>query len=266
MPSDGARNDLGVAVPAAGPGVCATCHGPARDGWPDCWCCRVVSARLGPGATRPIVVALRVCRNGDALHAVLRGYKDDAAAPARHHFAGHVHGLLAEFSAIHAGRVERAAGPWDTVVTVPSSGRGSAGRRQRRGRRHPLEPIAEAVFATHDVRHLDRAPGVAPPRHLVPQPRAFHPVDDVAGRRVLLIDDTWVTGARVRSAACSVERAGAEVVAMLVVARIVDTAAAPGNARWWSWAESQAEHRAAAGPPCCARCRSAAPRVARARR
>jgi hypothetical protein len=44
----------------------------------------------------------------------------------------------------------------------------------------------------------------------------------VKGKRVLLIDDTWVTGATAMSAAGALQREGATKVAILVAARMVD--------------------------------------------
>ena len=44
----------------------------------------------------------------------------------------------------------------------------------------------------------------------------------VAGERVLLIDDSWVSGATVVSAAGALAREGAESLAIFVVARVVN--------------------------------------------
>ncbi|MFC3984062.1 phosphoribosyltransferase [Streptosporangium jomthongense] len=51
---------------------------------------------------------------------------------------------------------------------------------------------------------------------------------DVGGARVLLLDDTWTTGARVQSVASALKRAGAERVAAVVLGRHVN----PG---WDGW-------------------------------
>ena len=49
----------------------------------------------------------------------------------------------------------------------------------------------------------------------------FAPTPDAVGRHVLLVDDTFVTGARVQSAAAALHRGGADVVAALVVGRLI---------------------------------------------
>ena len=46
---------------------------------------------------------------------------------------------------------------------------------------------------------------------------------DVAGKRVLLIDDQWTSGASLQSSAIALRRAGAARVAGLVIGRRVDT-------------------------------------------
>jgi len=215
-----------------------------------------VSNRLDPGdSPRPLVVPVRLCRNGDPLHRALRGYKDAPAVAARNHFTATVGSLLADFVGLHAPCIERTSGSsWDSVAVVPSSVRPD-GSRLVRGlcRAHsPLEAVVRTVIAGAESEPiiLERGDGVT--RHLAPHPHAYTVVGDVRGRRVLLVDDVWVTGARIRSAAATLERGGASVAAMLVVGRIVDTGAAPGNARWWSWAESKASPgRDAALVPCC---------------
>ena len=59
-------------------------------------------------------------------------------------------------------------------------------------------------------------------------------LDDVAGRRLVVVDDTWVTGARARSAATALARAGARVAGIVVVGRAVDPGASTRVAAWWT--------------------------------
>ncbi|MBN6052469.1 hypothetical protein JYK22_11050, partial [Nonomuraea sp. RK-328] len=67
----------------------------------------------------------------------------------------------------------------------------------------------------------DRAAEAALVRH-VPDERAFQVLGRLAGERVLLLDELFVSGARVQSAASALYRAGAEAVVALVVARLAD--------------------------------------------
>ena len=91
---------LGVPVPPAEPGVCATCHGPARDGRAHCWCCRSVARTLGVDPLGP-VVPMALFEAGDGLHAVLRGYEDAAAVAA---------GAVPETEGAPRAAAERASG------------------------------------------------------------------------------------------------------------------------------------------------------------
>jgi hypothetical protein len=249
---------LGLSVPPVGPGVCAICHGPARDGRRECWCCRAVSSALGADLVGcPLVVPIGLYRTGDGLHRVLRGYKDAPAVAARRHFARRLGTYFASFLEGHGACIADAApSTWDSVAVVPSSARG----RRPRGRfrapapPHPLAAVLGAVPSLADVRRIDLEPGAGSADHLAPDPAAFEVSGEARGRRVLLLDDTWVTGARVRSAAATLGAAGAEVAAMVVAGRAVgavETAPVPALARWWQWAEARDHSGAPPWGPCC---------------
>ncbi len=260
------RSGLGLSVPSTGPGVCSICHGPARDGGPECWCCRAVTAALGPGPG-PLVVPVALCRSGDPLHTVLRGYKDAPAVTARRHFARRLDAHLSGFLDAHGACIVEAAGStWDSVAVVPSSRRSPEARRRRPWPSpRPLDQVVGAVSCLSGLARvdIDRGPGSAD--HLAPDPDAFAVRGAARGRRVLLVDDTWVTGARMRSAAFALTEAGAQVVALVVAGRAVgavDTAPVPAVARWWCWAEARQRHGSGVGrAPCClAHCTGDGPR------
>jgi orotate phosphoribosyltransferase len=52
--------------------------------------------------------------------------------------------------------------------------------------------------------------------------RGFRAVGDVGGLRVVLIDDTFTSGATFQSAASTLSRAGARVVAGVVIGRVIN--------------------------------------------
>lgn len=54
------------------------------------------------------------------------------------------------------------------------------------------------------------------------EPRKFAPSRTLNGESVLLVDDTWVTGGSVQSAAGALKSAGAGPVGVLVIARLID--------------------------------------------
>jgi hypoxanthine phosphoribosyltransferase len=54
------------------------------------------------------------------------------------------------------------------------------------------------------------------------------------GDRVLLVDDTWTTGSHLQSAASALSLADADVVAAVVVGRVIRTAWSFTGDDWWS--------------------------------
>ena len=137
----------------------------------------------------------------------------------------------------HGRCMRRAAGSSGRPsATVPSvRGRGARGPDRRAGFRvpHPFDAVVDATRAFVAVPRLHLLAGTAPVGHLRPAPGAYEVAGHPAGRRVLVLDDTWTTGAHARSAAAALIRAGAEVAGILVVGRVVDPAAAAGVERWW---------------------------------
>jgi hypothetical protein len=77
--------------------------------------------------------------------------------------------------------------------------------------RHPPGQLLDAL-----------GPGASPLDHKHPRDDAFVVTDDVEGKAVLVVDDTWTSGAAVQSAASALQLAGAKVVAAVPIARFID--------------------------------------------
>ena len=229
-----------------------------------------MSSVLGhePGAS-PLVVPVALFRTGDVLHAVLRGYKDAPAVAARRHFSRRVAVHLWSFMSAHRTCITAAAGSdWDSVAVVPSSARThGAGRPPPVPACHPLGEVIGAIPCLSALARIEIGRGTGAVRHLAPDPGAFEVDPDACGRRVLLLDDTWVTGARMRSAAVALERGGAQVVAMVTAGRAVgavdinaafsdgvDSNTVPALERWWRWAEARGRRSVTKGRCCLATC------------
>jgi len=207
----------------------------------------------GPGPSPVVPVAL--CRTGDRLHAVLRGYKDAPAVAARRHFARGLGVHLAGFLSAHGACIADAAGShWDSVAVVPSSAR-MPGARCRLAAPHPLAEVLGSIPHLSGLARVEIGRGPGSADHLAPAAKAFEVGGEAAGRRVLLVDDTWVTGARMQSASAALVESGAQVVAMVVAGRAVgsvDTAPVPALERWWRWAEARGRRVGGVAPgPCC---------------
>lgn len=121
----------------------------------------------------------------------------------------------------HLPLLEQKAGTVEVITHVPST--------STTPRRDP-HALADAIDSA-----VGKLPGIAPHRRLlapgqggasssrVVDPDRFSPVDpdSVAGRHVLLVEDTWVTGSSAQSAAVSLHRAGAARVTVVCIARML---------------------------------------------
>lgn len=193
--------------PRPGPGVCEVCLD-LTAGPPRCHHCVRPDSRLAA------VAAISYSVDGEQLHHALAGYKRPPTLVAEH-FQAELAAVLWRHLAGHEACLARAAGVtgFDLVTTVPSS-------RTERDATHPLRRIVgELVGPTRDryAALLGRSAHPLGPRTESPEKFAVRQALD--GRGVLLIDDTWTTGANVRSAAAALRRAEAGPIAVLVIGR-----------------------------------------------
>jgi hypothetical protein len=238
---------LGIPVPAAGRGTCHTCHGPTCPGDSRCWCCRHVGRVLGPGPST--VVPMALYRPGDQLHKVLRGYKDAGSATTRQRLAARLAAMSEQFLWIHGSCLTAAVGPVDALCVVPPSRRRPGLEPPPAGHRgcqpYPGPPVAPLLGVLDQVESLSGLPrlaltrtaGTTMPRHLWAPPDAYAVCGTTRpGTRVLLLDDTWTTGAHVRSATAALTDAGIDVAGVLVAGRCIEPSASPTVSRWWQQA------------------------------
>jgi len=158
--------------------------------------------------------------------------------------------ILRRFLAAHEACVAAAAGVdrFDLVAAVPS---GVAGRDEH----HPLRRIVGELVASTAVRHerlLRRSGADLRPRGF--DPGRYEAVRPLAGASVLLIDDTWTTGASAQSAAAALKAAGAGRVGAVVIGRHLNR----------DWCQNDLRLRRTAGPfsfSVCALCGSSVPEV-----
>lgn len=218
--------------PRRGPDVCEICFTFTR-GYARCYAC--ASAEQAIDAMAPISYSVA----HEQLHHALAAYKRDGGRAARRltvqlaavlwrHLAAHERCLAAAAAAAAATAATAAAaagaagavtrGPagvdrFELVTTVPSSD-------PDRDETHPLRAIVgELAGPTRDrhqrlLRRTDRSVG---PR--AQDPGKFAATRGLSGQPVLLIDDTWTTGANAQSAAAALKAAGAGPVAALVIGR-----------------------------------------------
>jgi predicted amidophosphoribosyltransferase len=193
--------------PRRGPSVCGTCFN-FTDGYARCYACD--HGRLVLDAVAPI--SYSVAR--EQLHHALASYKRLDGDVARR-LGASLAAILWRFVAEHERCLAQAAGTdrFDVVATVPSGDR-------RRDERHPLRWIVGELVAPTRGRHerlLQRSDVEVPQRSF--NAEKFVATKPIDGRSVLLIDDTWTTGASAQSAAGALKAAGAGPTAAVVIGR-----------------------------------------------
>jgi len=193
--------------PRPGASVCRQCF-TFTAGYDLCYPCHHTPPLLQ--AIAPISYSVA----GEQLHHALASYKRQTGKIAQR-FELELAAVLWRFLASHERCVAAAAGvgDFDRVCTVPS---GEVGRDEN----HPLRRmVGETVIPTRDrfARLLMRSNKSVPERTFDRDKySAVERIDDAA---VLLINDTWTTGASAQSAAGALLDAGAAVVAAVVIGR-----------------------------------------------
>jgi predicted amidophosphoribosyltransferase len=196
--------------PERGPSVCARCFN-LTDGYRYCYACTHQDASLDAFAPISYSVA------HEQLHHALASYKRYAGSAARR-LAVQLAAVLWRFLAAHETCLARAAGvdSFPVVTTVPSGDRD-------RDQAHPLRWIAGEVVGVTRDRHqrlLRRSSCEVALRAFAPE--RFVAEASLSGEAVLLIDDTWTTGANAQSASAALKAAGAGPVAAVVIGRHVN--------------------------------------------
>ncbi len=174
------------------------------------------------------VLPARLCPLPSPLYTVLLGYKESPVAEARLRFGPMVRALVRVFLLEHAAQLEALLGGGiDLVTVVPSSQRPGPG---------PLalvEGLAADVgaalpaarWAPDLLRRTGPGGGSPPVAHMRPHPAAFHlrpsDRDGVVGVRALLLDDTYVSGARSQSAAAALRRAAGSRTVIAPLGRVL---------------------------------------------
>ena len=196
-------------APRRGPGVCETCFD-LTPGTPRCRHC------AHPDPHIDAVAAISYSVAHEQLHHALAAYKR-APRPTAERLQIGLAAVLWRYLAAHERCLAEAAGvpEFEFVTTVPSSDR-------RRDDSHPLRRIVGDLVAQTRGRYqrsLRRSAQSVEPRII--DPDKFTATGPLDGSPVLLIDDTWTTGANARSAAAALKRADAGPVGVLVIGRFL---------------------------------------------
>jgi hypothetical protein len=216
-------------VPPAGPGVCIICHSGPNQGYSTCHSCYVTMGQVRYPVATVLPISLYEV-SGQYWH-VLRYYKDHHLAEVRAQLATIVSATIARFTYRHWPCIATMLGGSPTVVTaVPST------RLPARSGDHPLVTAVRrsALLAGLHRTLLTRGPGQV--GHQQASDDAFLAHIGLRGHRVLLIEDTFTSGARSQSAASALRVAGASAVAVVSAGRVIDPGWNENCQRIWRYA------------------------------
>jgi predicted amidophosphoribosyltransferase len=197
-------------APRRGDAVCSYCFN-LTDGYRRCYACSHQPAVLD------VVAPISYSVAHEQLHHALASYKRLNGTAGRR-LAVQLAAVLCRYLEIHESCIAHAAGlsSFSLVTTVPS---GDHDRDQQ----HRLRWIAAEVVGVTRSRYerlLRRSAARVAPRAFAPGKYGCE--RELTGETVLLIDDTWTTGANAQSAAAALKAAGAGVVAAVVIGRHVN--------------------------------------------
>jgi hypothetical protein len=175
-----------------------------------------------------MVLPVSLCPLPGPLYSVLLGYKEAPVAEVRSRYAGSVGDLFTDFLGHHKWCIfELLQGSPSLVLPVPSTSRpGPAPLDRIPGLCGQVRDALEYPFDGPPLwcpEALERS--AEPIGHMAAHPAAFEvaawarPL--VARNRIVLLDDTYVSGARAQSAAAALRRAGSSRVLIVPLGRVI---------------------------------------------
>lgn len=214
-----------VPMPGDAPDVCPLCRSGRTRPELLCYSCQRTSAQVQYPC--PLVIPISYYTTPSVLRDRMHDYKEHTEPEVRQEEARKVAAILARYFFEHHDTLVARFGGWDGVVAVPSS---------HHTRPPALQCAVEANFPGslgEFIRPLQRGPGEmnfnrAHPSGFVPVPEMTRP-----GQRLLLVDDTYTTGARLQSAHHALRTAGFSVTAAVVVTRKINPDARYGSDILW---------------------------------
>lgn len=191
----------------AGSGICSICHTFIDPTYTKCYKC------LQANFT-DVVVPITYSEHLGQMHTALRNYKD-SPVPAQNYAMPRLAGVLWRFIASHELCVAQKTGveAFDLVTTVPSSMPQSDDQRSNFrtmiGWCDPIKDRYQRVLMASGHGSMER----------IFDAGRYSVTERLDGMRVLLLDDTWTTGAHAQSAAYTLKNAGATHVGVVVIGR-----------------------------------------------
>ncbi|UIP49548.1 hypothetical protein LZF93_09930 [Bifidobacterium longum] len=204
--------------------VCPVCAGPKGAKFALCKACgdaKKQALALQPGGI-PLADKIRFghyAYKGEQMYRVVQGYKD-TADPAVSEYQKDIKYIAADALAVHYSCIARLTGSrptaWATIPSTKSS--------RNYGKPHILTNLVSPFMDRVGIQQLHLQAN-AGKEHNDINPQVFALVAEGQKpdlRHVLLIEDSWVSGATVQSAAAMLRLQGAIYITVYCVARIID--------------------------------------------
>lgn len=197
--------------------TCEVCTGPV-EGYRRCYRCNRDAARSDIRVASRVVPLTYACVGRQADNDMYR-YKDQMPPQQRRGNLSYQRllVLVAGFVAGHAECV-------DSVATLPATRMATVPSLSGRTGPHPLTDLAR--FLPNRWKRVDLVPKahVSRMERRETRPDHFSVADprEVAGRHIVVFDDTWVQGGHAQSAAATLLCAGAADITIVVLARRID--------------------------------------------
>lgn len=196
--------------------VCPGCLGPKGDPYRWCPACGRLRGAGVPEALLRSTVPISVARRPGPWYNRLATYK--AGHP---EYRAHLVSVLWTYFETHLDDIEGLLGGEVSMIAVVPS---------KRGRTYEQQPLRKALAMVGPIREL-LAPVLAyhPDEEVTELRSSYYPQcfdqegESPDGERVLLVEDTWVTGATALSTAGKLQALGAAGVLIMPVARVIDT-------------------------------------------
>lgn len=214
-----------VPMPADAADVCPLCRSGRTRLDQLCFSCERTTTQVARpcGLVIPISYYTTPSRLRDRMH----DYKQHESGEVRAEESRNVAAILVRYVAEHRDALVATFGSWDSVVAVPSTHHDDAPALQT-----AVEANYPDVLGTFE-RPLIRGRGEMSFNQAAEDGFELALGDDIGGCRLMLVDDTYTTGARLHSAHHTIASAGAVVAAAIVVTRKINPDARYGSAELW---------------------------------
>lgn len=218
--------------------VCRICLGPTRtkkdssEHWETCWPCQShrTASGISPGEladTVGFIIYALEHEDGSADQSLRDMYQYKQVPPGQsiHREISEpgqrIRTLLYTTLRDNLPILAQTIGPVEVITQVPSTSRNPG--REREALANALDSALGHIsdIAPHQKLLAPTGDNSGSPRTIKPDRFSVTDPTAVAGRHILLVEDTWVTGASVQSAAVSLHRAGAHQVTVMCIARML---------------------------------------------